>query len=331
MKTCTVAIDAMGGDRAPGEIVAGALRAVDELGVRVTLVGRQEEVAPLLPSPAPEGVSVLDARDVIAMDDEPVSAVRKKKDSSVVRCAQAVRDGAADAMVSAGNTGAAMASALLRMGRVKGVVRPAIAVVLPVPGHHPQILIDAGASTDASPEWLFQFALMGREYARVRLALDEPRIGLLSIGEEPGKGDELRKHAHTLLSELPGFVGNVEGRDFMHPEVDVVVTDGFTGNVALKTAEGALRSLASVVFGVFESSPEAKAAGEVVIPKLLEAAETYDPDLTGGAVLLGVGGVCVISHGASSSLAILKAVGVAADCVAADVPTRVREAVAGAG
>jgi len=331
VKTCTVAIDAMGGDRAPGEIVAGALRAVDELGVRVTLVGRQEEVAPLLPSPAPEGVSVLDARDVIAMDDEPVSAVRKKKDSSVVRCAQAVRDGAADAMVSAGNTGAAMASALLRMGRVKGVVRPAIAVVLPVPGHHPQILIDAGASTDASPEWLFQFALMGREYAQVRLALDEPRIGLLSIGEEPGKGDELRKHAHTLLSELPGFVGNVEGRDFMHPEVDVVVTDGFTGNVALKTAEGALRSLASVVFGVFESSPEAKAAGEVVIPKLLEAAETYDPDLTGGAVLLGVGGVCVISHGASSSLAILKAVGVAADCVAADVPTRVREAVAGAG
>jgi glycerol-3-phosphate acyltransferase PlsX len=165
----------------------------------------------------------------------------------------------------------------------------------------------------------------------VRLGLDEPRLGLLSIGEEPGKGDELRKHAHALLGDVPGFLGNVEGRDFMHPEVDVIVTDGFTGNVALKTLEGALRSLANVVFGVFETSPEAKAAGEVVIPKLLEAAETYDPDLTGGAVLLGVDGVCVISHGASSELAIVKAVGVAADCVAADVPSRVREAVAGAG
>ncbi|MBM3672775.1 MAG: phosphate acyltransferase PlsX [Actinobacteria bacterium] len=329
--SCTVAIDAMGGDRAPGEIVAGALRAVDELGVRVTLVGREEEVTPLLPDPLPSAVSLLDVRDVIAMDDEPASAVRKKKDSSVVRSAQLVKDGAADAMVSAGNTGAAMASALLRMGRVKGVARPAIAVVLPVPGHHPQILCDAGATTDVTPEWLLQNAQMGREYARVRLGIDEPRIGLLSIGEEPGKGDELRKQAYELLSDVSGFIGNVEGRDFMHPEVDVIVTDGFTGNVALKTLEGALRALANVVFGLFETTDEMKKAGEVVIPKLLEAAETFDPDLTGGAVLLGVDGVCVISHGASSALAIVKAVGVAADCVAADVPSRVREAVASAG
>ncbi|MEX0663816.1 MAG: phosphate acyltransferase PlsX [Acidimicrobiia bacterium] len=331
MSTCTVAVDAMGGDRAPGEIVAGALRGVDELGIRVLLVGREEEVTPLLSNPAPAGVSILDARDVIAMDDEPAGAVRKKKNSSLVRCAQAVRDGLADAMVSAGNTGAAMAAALLRMGRVKGVSRPAIAVVLPVPGHGHQILVDAGATTDVSPEWLVQFALMGREYARVRLGVEEPTVGLLSIGEEPSKGDELRKQVHPLLSAMPGFVGNVEGRDFMHAGTDVVVTDGFTGNVALKSLEGALRSLASLVFGVFESSPAAKAAGDVVMPMLLEAAEAYDPDLTGGAVLLGVNGVCVISHGASSETAIVKALGVAADCVSADVPQLVRKAVANAG
>jgi len=328
---CTVAVDAMGGDRAPGEIVAGALRAVDELGIRVLLVGREEEVVPLLPSPAPPGVSVIDARDVIAMDDEPAGAVRKKKDSSLVRCAQAVRDGVADAMVSAGNTGAAMAAALLRMGRVKGVARPAIAVPIPVPGHRPQLLVDAGATTDAAPEWLVQFALMGREYARVRLGVDEPSVGLLSIGEEAGKGDELRKLAYPLLAAVPGFVGNVEGRDLMHPDtVDVLVTDGFTGNVALKSLESALRSFASLVFRVLDSSPEAKAAAEVVLPMLLEAAEAYDPDFTGGAVLLGVSGVCVISHGSSSATAIVKALGVAADCVAAGVPERVREAVASA-
>ncbi len=331
MTACTVAVDAMGGDRAPGEIVTGALRGVEELGIQVLLVGREEEVTPLLPSPLPSGVSVLDARDVIAMDDEPASAVRKKKDSSMVRSAQAVRDGRADAMVTAGNTGAAMAAALLRMGRIKGVARPAIAVPLPVPGHGYQLLVDAGATTDVSPEWLVQFAIMGREYARVRLGVDQPTLGLLSIGEEPGKGDELRKLAYPLLQAVPGFVGNVEGRDFMRAEtVDVVVTDGFTGNVALKSLEGALRSLASLVFGVFESSPEAKAAGDVVMPMLLDAAEAYDPELTGGGVLLGVAGVCVISHGSSSANAILKALAVANDAVRADVPERVREAIANA-
>jgi glycerol-3-phosphate acyltransferase PlsX len=328
---CTVAVDAMGGDRAPGEIVSGVLRGVDELGIEVLLVGRAEEVTALLPSPMPAGISVLDARDVIAMDDEPASAVRKKKDSSMVRCAQAVRDGLADAMVSAGNTGAAMAAALLRMGRIKGVARPAIAVPLPVPGHGYQLLVDAGATTDVSPEWLVQFAIMGREYARVRLGVDEPTLGLLSIGEEPGKGDELRKLAYPLLQAVPGFVGNVEGRDFMRAAtVDVVVTDGFTGNVALKSLEGALRSLASLVFKVFESSPEAKAAGDVVMPMLLDAAEAYDPELTGGGVLLGVAGVCVISHGSSSANAIVKALSVANDAVQADVPERVREAIANA-
>jgi phosphate acyltransferase len=330
---CTVAIDAMGGDRAPGEVVAGALQAVDELGVHVLLVGRADEITPLLPGGGPPaGVEILDARDVIAMDDEPASAVRKKKDSSLVRCAAAVRDGAADAMVSAGNTGAAMAAALLRFGRVKGVFRPAIAVPLPVPGHSSQLLVDAGATVDATPEWLVQFALMGATYATARLGIDQPRVGLLSNGEEAGKGDDLRKSAYPLLQRVPGFVGNVEGRDFMHPDVvDVIVTDGFTGNVALKSLEGALRSLAGLVFSVLDATPETREASKVVLPHLLAAAATYDPDETGGAVLLGLKGVCVISHGASSAKAIVNAVEVAADCVRTDVVSRVKEAVGDAG
>jgi len=312
---CTIAVDAMGGDRAPGEIVTGAADAASDPGIRVLLVGRAEEITPHLPSPTPPRVEIVDARDVIAMDDEPVSAVRKHKDSSIVRCARAVHDRAADAMVSAGNTGAVTTAAVLRMKRFKGVPSPAIAVPIPVPDHRPQLLVDAGAMVDVPPE---------------RLA--PPSIGLLSNGEEAGKGDELRKRAHELLRDEAGFVGNVEGRDFMHPDrADVIVTDGFTGNIALKSLEGALRSLAGVVFRVLDSSPEAREASAVLVPMLLAAAEIYDPDVTGGAVLLGVDGVCIISHGASSARAIANAVHVAADCVATDVVAHMRQAVAHAG
>jgi glycerol-3-phosphate acyltransferase PlsX len=330
--TCTVAIDAMGGDRAPGEIVSGALAAVAALGVRVLLVGRAEDITAHLPEGVPpDGVEVLDARELIAMD-EPATAVRTRKDSSIVRCAQAVRDGAADAMVGAGNTGATMAAALLRMGRVKGVARPAIAVPIPVPYSHPQLLVDGGATVDAAPEWLVQFALMGREYARTRLDTDEPSVGLLSNGEEEGKGDDVRKRVFELMRKVPGFIGNVEGRDFMHAgTADVIVTDGFTGNVALKTMEGALRAFAGHVFRILDSTPEAREAAKTIMPLLLDAAETYDPDTTGGAVLLGINGVCVISHGSSSARAIVSAVGVAADCVATRVPERMRKVIENAG
>jgi glycerol-3-phosphate acyltransferase PlsX len=321
----------MGGDRAPGEIVAGALDAASADDVRVLLVGRQEELAPLLPDPRPDGIEVLDARDVIAMDDEPVGAVRKQKDSSIVRCAQAVRDGAADAMVSAGNTGAVTTAAVLRLKRFRGVPTPAIAVPIPVPGDHPQLLVDGGAVLDPAPERLVQFAQMGGAYARARYGLAAPTIGLLSNGEEAGKGDELRRRAHELLRDRPGFVGNVEGRDFMHAgRADVIVTDGFTGNVALKCLEGALRSLAGVVFGVLDRTPETREAAKVLLPMLLEAAELYDPDVTGGAILVGVSGVCVISHGSSSARAIANAVRVAAECVRADVVTHMQQAVADA-
>jgi phosphate acyltransferase len=324
----TIAVDAMGGDHAPGEIVRGALDAVTELDVDVLLVGQEPSVVPLLPDGGVAGVEVQHAEEIVAMDEDPAAAARRKKDSSLVRCAQAVREGRAQAMVGAGNTGATMAAALLRMGRIRGIARPAIAVPIPVPAatRH-QLLIDGGSTVDCTPEWLAQFARMGREYARTRLGVDQPTIGLLSNGEEPGKGDELRKSAFGLLEKLPGFHGNVEGRDLMHGTVDVVVTDGFTGNVVLKTLEGALRAAVTLVFGVIDSTPEAKEAGKVLAPLLLEAAGVFDPELTGGAVLLGIDGVCVISHGSSSARAIVNAVRVAKECVETGVVGRVKEAV----
>lgn len=329
----TIAIDAMGGDRAPGEIVKGAVAAADELGVRVMLFGRVEDVLPHLPGgEPPRHIEVVDCREVIQMDDEPAAGVRRKKDASVVRCAQAVRERQAEVMISAGNTGAAMAAALLRMGRIRGISRPAIAVPVPVPDHHPQVLVDAGATVDAAPEWLVQFARMGREYARARWHIEEPTIGLLSNGEEEGKGDELRKVVFDLLRKEAGFVGNVEGSDLMRPNrADVIVTDGFTGNVALKSVEAALRSLAGLVFRTLESTEEARAASEVLLPLLLDAADAYDPELTGGAVLLGVKGLCVISHGSSSARAIVSAARVAQECVRSGVVQRLRATVADAG
>ncbi|HUF84714.1 MAG TPA: phosphate acyltransferase PlsX [Acidimicrobiia bacterium] len=324
----TVAIDAMGGDHAPAEIVAGALQAAEELGLGILLTGREEEITPLLPDGgAPPRVEVVDAREVVAMDEEPAAAARTKKDSSLVRAAQAVREGQAQAMVGAGNTGATMAAALLKMGRIRGIARPAIAVPIPVPGGRPQLLIDGGSTVDCTPEWLVQFARMGREYARTRLGVDEPAVGLLSNGEEPGKGDELRKAAYPLLEKVDGFAGNVEGRDLMHAGVDVIVADGFTGNVALKSLEGALRAAVTLVFGVLDSTPEAKEASKVVAPLLLAAAAGLDPDTTGGAALLGVKGVCVISHGSSSARAIVNATRVAAECVETGVVERMKEAI----
>src|SRR3954452_11163791 len=232
-----IAVDAMGGDKAPGEIVEGARRAADELGVPVALVGRPEELG------TEHGLDVIPASQVIGMADDPAKSVRRKKDSSLVRAAEAVRDGKASAMISAGNTGATMASALLRMGRIKGVHRPAIATPIPVPGSTPTVLLDAGANADVQPEWLVQFAQMGGAFFQARWGGREPRVGLLSIGEEDTKGRAQEKETNALLRATPNvnFIGNVEGRDLITTDVDVVVTDGFTGNVALKTLEGGMR------------------------------------------------------------------------------------------
>ncbi|MGZ4754115.1 MAG: phosphate acyltransferase PlsX [Acidimicrobiia bacterium] len=325
-----IAVDAMGGDRAPGEIVAGALAAVEQLGVEVLLVGIEDAVRAELPDgKTPEGVEVVACSQVIEMHDEPGVSVRTKKDSSVVRAAEAVRDGRADAMVGAGNTGATMASALLRFGRIRGAARPAVAVPIPVPFGRPHLLVDGGATTDCTPEWLTQFAYMGRTYAQVRLGVEDPTVGLLSNGEEPGKGDELRKETFAVLSGKPWFVGNVEGRDLMTGRPDVIVTDGFTGNVALKTIEGALKAAAGLVFTVIDSTPEAKEAAKVVAPMLLQGVTDYlDPDTVGGAALLGVDGVCVISHGSSSARAMVNAIGLSVDCVKGGVVDRLKQAVA---
>jgi glycerol-3-phosphate acyltransferase PlsX len=319
----------MGGDHAPAEIIAGAVRARDELGVPIVLVGRPDDLGDA------HGFDVIEASEVIAMDADPGKSVRTMKDSSLVRAAEAVRDGRASAMISAGNTGATMASALLRMGRIKGVSRPAIATPIPVPGHDtPTVLLDAGANAECNPEYLVQFAQMGAVFARRRFGIEAPKVGLLSIGEEPTKGNPLVKETHKLLAtgDWIGdtgavFVGNVEGRDIMSDEADVVVTDGFTGNVALKTLEGGMKALIAALFGAFESSDEAKEAAKALMPALLPLYTQLDPDNTGGAMLLGVDGVCIISHGSSSATAVVNAVRVAHEMVTGEVVGHLRDAI----
>ena len=315
-----VAVDAMGGDRAPAEIVAGALRASEELGIPVVLVGRAEEMGDT------GGLDVIDAAEVIGMDDEPGSSVRNKKDSSLVRAAEAVRDGRASAMVSAGNTGAAMGAALLRMGRIRGIARPAIATPIPTPGALPTTMLDAGANAECRPEWLVQFARMGSVYARDRFAIERPRVGLLSIGEEAAKGNEFTKAVFDLLADGAWaedigaeWIGNVEGRDIMTPEVDVVVTDGFTGNVTLKALEGSLRALIGRLLVAIDTDDNTRAAGDMLAPALDAMSRELHPDSIGGALLLGVRGVCVISHGSSSAAAVKNAIGVAHEMVVAQM------------
>jgi glycerol-3-phosphate acyltransferase PlsX len=316
----------MGGDRAPGEIVAGALQAAAE-GAPVLLVGDPQRMGDT------GTLAVLPASEVVEMHEDPARAVRAKKDSSLIRSAEAVRDGKASAMFSAGNTGATMASALFRMGRIKGVARPAIATIIPVPGAKPTVLLDAGANAECSAGWLVQFAQMGSVFARVQLGIDRPRVGLLSIGEEPGKGNPLAKETHALLSEGTAgpdvnFIGNVEGRDVMSDSVDVVVTDGFTGNVVLKTLEGAMKFTFGAVLGALRSDSVPKDAADALLANLLPLAAELDPDTYGGAVLLGVDGVCIIGHGSSSARAVVNAVAVARRAVADDLVGQLRAAVA---
>ena len=307
-----VAVDALGGDKAPAEIVEGAKQAV-AAGIPVLLVGPADL--------ADRGDLPLHvATEFIDMHEDPASSVRNKKDSTLVVSADLVRDGIASAMISAGNTGATMASALLRMGRIKGVKRPAIATPIPVPGSTPTVMLDAGANAEVEAEWMTQFAVMGSVYANARYGIERPRVGLLSIGEEPGKGDTLRKKSFELLSAMDNinFIGNVEGRDIMTPDVDVVVTDGFTGNVALKTLEGTMRMIVKELFASI-GQPQYKEHADAIMPALLDLYSKFDPDSTGGAILLGVDGVCIISHGSSSARAMLNGIKVAKDMVECDM------------
>ena len=311
-----IAVDAMGGDFAPAAIVDGAKRANAELGIPVVLVGRPDEMGDT------GDLLVIEASEVIAMDAEPGTSVRRMKDSSLVRAAEAVRDGNASAMVSAGNTGATMASALLRMGRIKGINRPAIATPIPVPGGTPTTLLDAGANAECKPEWLVEFAQMGGVYARDRFSIERPKVGLLSIGEEAGKGSPFVKECFEHLSDPAWaaaagceWIGNVEGRDVMTDEVDVIVTDGFTGNVTLKTLEGAMKALIGRLLVAIDTDDDTRAAGATLGPALDRMVTELHPDSVGGALLLGVKGVCVISHGSSSAGAMVNAIRVAAEMV----------------
>ena len=316
-----IAVDAMGGDKSPSEIVAGARQAALE-GIPVLLVGPADL--------ADRGdLELLVATEVIGMHEDAASSVKKKKDSTLVRSAEAVRDGVASAMISAGNTGATMASALLRMGRVDGVKRPAIATPIPVPGSTPTILLDAGANAEVEAAWLTQFAVMGSVFSTARYGIAAPKVGLLSIGEEPGKGDSLRKEAYELLAAQHNinFIGNVEGRDIMTTEVDMVVTDGFTGNVALKSLEGALKTVVKSLFTAI-GAPQYKEHADALMPAFLDLYSQFDPDTTGGAMLLWLNGVCIISHGSSSSRAMVNGIKVARDMVQGDIVEKIRAAVA---
>ncbi|HEU4448797.1 MAG TPA: phosphate acyltransferase PlsX [Gaiellaceae bacterium] len=316
--TVRVAVDAMGGDRAPEEIVAGALAAASDEVIPV-LHGPRDVLEPLA-----GGLEIVHAEAVVAMDEKPADAVREKRESSLFRSCRAVGEGAADAVVSAGNTGATLAAGLLEIRRLPDVRRPAIAVPLPSLGG-PSILVDAGANADARPEHLVQFAHMGAVFAEEIAGLPGPTVALLSIGEEPEKGNRLVREAHEQLAAASGlnFVGNVEGRDLLRKAADVVVCDGFTGNMALKLLEGTIRTTLETFREEVTRSLRGKLGGLLVRPAARALRTRLDPDTYGGAYLLGLRGLVVIAHGSSSRRAIANAIRYAAQGVDGSVVSRV--------
>jgi phosphate acyltransferase len=309
----TIAVDAMGGDRGPAEIVAGALEA------------RADGIEPVLFGSAgleTHGLELRETTEVIGMHEKPADAVRAKPGSSLVASVRAVAAGEADAVVSAGNTGAMLAAGLLELRRLPGVMRPAIAV--PIPSKRgPSVLIDAGANADGRPEHLLQFATMGAVFAEDILGIANPEVRLLSIGEEPEKGNQLTLAAHALLeaSDL-NFAGNTEGRDILAGGADVVVTDGFTGNVALKVTEGTIRTLLDALREEITATATGKLGGLLIRPAARRLRHRLDPDTYGGAYLLGLRGLAVIAHGNSSRTAIANAIRLAARGVDHDVVGR---------
>ncbi|NTU70345.1 MAG: phosphate acyltransferase PlsX [Coriobacteriia bacterium] len=327
-RTVRVVVDAIGGDFAPGRILGGVERAVGSLAdVVIVLTGPADVVEPFA-ARFPGRVEAVSTTEVIGMDEHPANAVRSKKDSSIVVGARLVRERTADAFFSAGSTGAAMAAATLIMGRIKGVSRPAIATVLPTVGP-PCVLLDVGANADCKPENLLQFAEMGEAYANVVLDITSPRVALLNIGEEATKGSVLAQDAHALLAAaLPSFIGNIEGRDVLTGAADVIVTDGFTGNVALKLLEGTSKVLLGQVKDAMMANMLTRLAAATLKPAMVDLKRRLDPDTYGGAPLLGVDGVCIIGHGSSGEVAVENAIRVAAQAVRGNLTGRIAEAVA---
>jgi phosphate acyltransferase len=313
----TIAVDAMGGDDAPKAEVEGAVRAARALGVRVILVGKEDVVRAELARYddwSDLSIEIRHASEVVTMDDSAAKAARQKKDSSLRIAARLVRDGSADGFVSAGNTGAAMATAKLVHGMLPGVDRPALAAAFPTLKGTPVIVVDVGANVDCTPNMLAQFAIMGDIYSRVIFRTERPRVGLLSIGEEEHKGNELTRGATPLLKALPiHFIGNVEGRDIYAGDTDVIVCDGFIGNVALKVSEGLVEMVSKMLRASLKATITRKIGSLLASAAFKEFKKRVDYSEYGGAPLLGVKGICIVTHGRSNANAIKNAIRVAAE------------------
>ncbi len=316
-----IAVDAMGGDHAPGEIVAGAV-AAHESGHDVVLVGDPEAIGDVASQRGP--IPVRAATEVIGFDDDPARAIREKRDASVVIASRLVAEGEADAMVSAGSTGAAMAAATFLIGRLPGIVRPGIASIFPT-GH---VVLDVGANLEVKAEHLLQFAVMGSALAQVYRHKDSPRIGLLNIGEESSKGRSIEREAYALLSASAAidFVGNVEGRDIATETADVIVTDGFTGNVLLKTSEGSGRAIQQIILETLSQERFSDLLPQLM-PVFSELRERLSSESVGGAHLVGTKGVVVIAHGSSSRVAVANAIRIAAEGVEHGLVDRIGEGI----
>lgn len=327
-----IALDAMGGDDAPAVTVQGAVIAARQYGVDVALVGQEDALRAELAKQGdvPSGVTIVPAAEVVEMDEHPAHAVRAKRDSSIVVSMRLVRHGEADACVSAGNTGAAMAAGLLVLGRLRGVERPAIGALVPRPDGGVTLVLDVGANAECRASHLVQFAHMGSSYLERALGVAKPRVGLLSIGEEASKGNPLVQDTHAALtaSDL-NFYGNVEGRDLFRSIVDVIVTDGFTGNVVLKAVEGVLEMFQGELRSVLTRWYNLPASG-LLYPSLAAMRKKFDYSEHGGAPLLGVKGLVVIAHGRSDAKAIASSIRVAAEGVRSGMIEALRDALASA-
>ena len=316
-----IALDAMGGDRAPAETVAGAVDAAGR-GVDIVLVGDPDILNRELFS-HDVSLPIVEALDVIDMGDDPTRALREKPGASITVAARLVKEGSADGLVSAGSTGAAMAAAAIIIGRAKDVSRPAIATIFPTP-NSPTLVLDSGANPDVKPEQLAQFGIMGSVAAQALFDVENPRVGLLSNGEEKGKGRALEKAAYNLLEEGPTeFVGNVEGRDIATDRADVIVTDGFTGNIFLKTTEGVAKLVTRYFREAMSDLPDN--VSEVALAAIASVQQRLDYETYGGAQLLGVKSVVVIAHGNSSRIAISNALGLAKESADHDLAKRIAD------
>ena len=313
-----IAIDAMGGDHAPAEIVAGALRAREELDVEILLVGDPQQIETSMKHHNASQVEVVPAEGTIEMHEEPLSGLKRKPKASINVAMELVKQGRADGVVSAGHSGAAMAAALLRLGRLKGIDRPAIGAVLPtLIASKPVLILDVGANVDCRPKFLEQFAMMGTIYSHSVLGIEEPKVGLLNIGEESSKGNDLAVRTHQMLHDNPKipFIGNAEGRDVLSGNFDVVVCDGFVGNVLLKFAEAVGEVALHILREELPQGLHGRVGTALLKPNLRRIKQRMDHAEHGGGLLLGVAGICIISHGSSQAPSIFNAIRLAKEAV----------------